>query len=294
MEAGEVSCCVTVEALDSNGVVSRRKAYRNIRVLLGRDEFGDIILKIDSHRSPLGKSYRLKEVTIHKRFLKDGKATIKLLTQKMQLLLSNCPPNQLAAFLKCIALKLAKRKASGFTSERKRLMSEKPRSFEYISPLTQKDLPASPEDSSGRKRPREDDADPSSTTPKRMKTRENGAPLRKRLNVLSSFQSELTKEQLAVVKAVRANRNVFFTGSAGTGKSHLLKRLIGMLPPHSTFVTASTGVAASHISGTTLHAFAGEFSTKFLFIFSCWLEGLVWLGWRCECGGLTDTRMDFQ
>lgn len=36
-----------------------------------------------------------------------------------------------------------------------------------------------------------------------------------------------------------------------------MKRLITLLPPQSTFITASTGAAACHIGGTTLHAFAG-------------------------------------
>lgn len=63
--------------------------------------------------------------------------------------------------------------------------------------------------------------------------------------------------QRKVYDAVREGRNVFFTGCAGTGKSHLLRRLIEVLPKKTTFVTAMTGAAALNIGGTTLHKFAG-------------------------------------
>lgn len=56
-------------------------------------------------------------------------------------------------------------------------------------------------------------------------------------------------------------KSVFFTGSAGTGKSVLLRQLIENLKEHykpgQVAVTASTGIAACNIGGCTLHAFAG-------------------------------------
>lgn len=76
------------------------------------------------------------------------------------------------------------------------------------------------------------------------------------LRVLNS--NNLTDEQYSVLKAVMHGESLFFTGSAGTGKSYLLKFIINRLPPDTTFVTASTGIAASHLpGGITLHMFAG-------------------------------------
>jgi ATP-dependent DNA helicase PIF1 len=68
---------------------------------------------------------------------------------------------------------------------------------------------------------------------------------------------DLSAEQRNIVEAVLAGKSVFFTGSGGCGKSFLLKKLISILPPETTAVTASTGIAACHINGTTLHHFLG-------------------------------------
>jgi ATP-dependent DNA helicase PIF1 len=46
-------------------------------------------------------------------------------------------------------------------------------------------------------------------------------------------------------------------GSAGTGKSYLVRCIMKSLPLETTFVTAATGVAATAIQGTTIHFFAG-------------------------------------
>lgn len=72
----------------------------------------------------------------------------------------------------------------------------------------------------------------------------------------------LTKEQETVLElVVRKNLNVFYTGCAGTGKSVILKSLIERLSSlygkDAIGITASTGLAAATIGGTTLHKWSG-------------------------------------
>jgi hypothetical protein len=79
------------------------------------------------------------------------------------------------------------------------------------------------------------------------------------------LRSTLNKEQCSVVESILSGNSVFFTGPAGSGKSHILKSLLkanelGLGPngqPRNIVVTATTGVAACSIGGTTIHSFAG-------------------------------------
>lgn len=72
---------------------------------------------------------------------------------------------------------------------------------------------------------------------------------------------EITVEQsfLAHVNGMGGTpRNVFLTGMAGTGKSHLLRQWLATAPDNKTIVlTASTGIAALNIGGMTIHRWAG-------------------------------------
>ena len=131
MEASELERCLTVENLNSNGVVTKRRTFKSVTVVSGRNEFRDIALRIVSHWLVVNLRWDrlfLKELTIHKQLLQEGKATIKLLTQKIQIMFSHCPPNQLATFLKSLSLKLAQSKQNGIASNRRRLLSDKVRS----------------------------------------------------------------------------------------------------------------------------------------------------------------------
>eukprot|EP00890_Picochlorum_soloecismus_P001300 jgi/Picsp_1/2170/NSC_05635-R1_atp-dependent dna helicase pif1 len=68
----------------------------------------------------------------------------------------------------------------------------------------------------------------------------------------------LSAEQMQVFDlVVRQKKSIFFTGSAGTGKSLLLKHIIRALPASSTFVTGTTALAGCLLGGTTIHSYAG-------------------------------------
>lgn len=58
---------------------------------------------------------------------------------------------------------------------------------------------------------------------------------------------------------LKSGENVFLTGSAGTGKSFLLNKFIGYLKDKgiNVGITASTGIASTHIMGTTIHSWSG-------------------------------------
>lgn len=58
---------------------------------------------------------------------------------------------------------------------------------------------------------------------------------------------------------LKMGRNVFLTGAAGSGKTHVLEEYVNYLRHHniSAGITASTGVAATHINGITINSWSG-------------------------------------
>lgn len=71
----------------------------------------------------------------------------------------------------------------------------------------------------------------------------------------------LSVSQKRVLDTIIARKSVFFTGAAGTGKSHVLKIMREVLEAlglaDKVSFTAPTGVAACNIRGLTIHAWAG-------------------------------------
>ncbi|HEV2613991.1 MAG TPA: AAA family ATPase [Gammaproteobacteria bacterium] len=61
------------------------------------------------------------------------------------------------------------------------------------------------------------------------------------------------------LNVLKLGKNVFLTGEAGSGKTYLLNQYIHYLKAHKVevAVTASTGIAATHLQGTTIHFWSG-------------------------------------
>lgn len=65
--------------------------------------------------------------------------------------------------------------------------------------------------------------------------------------------------QKTALDILKLGHTVFLTGAAGAGKSFALREYISYLRKHGVryAVTASTGIASTHIGGTTIHAWSG-------------------------------------
>jgi hypothetical protein len=61
------------------------------------------------------------------------------------------------------------------------------------------------------------------------------------------------------LKILKSGANVFLTGEPGSGKTYTINQYVRYLYSHGikTAVTASTGIAATHIGGMTIHSWSG-------------------------------------
>ncbi|WOE32356.1 MULTISPECIES: AAA family ATPase [unclassified Acinetobacter] len=66
-------------------------------------------------------------------------------------------------------------------------------------------------------------------------------------------------KQETALKLMKAGENIFLTGSAGAGKTYTLNQYINYLKARKVpvAITASTGIAATHMNGMTIHTWAG-------------------------------------
>ncbi|MDZ4221804.1 MAG: PIF1 family DEAD/DEAH box helicase, partial [Patescibacteria group bacterium] len=67
----------------------------------------------------------------------------------------------------------------------------------------------------------------------------------------------MTQEQALII--LKTGANVFLTGEPGSGKTHTINQYVRYLRQHGIepAITASTGIAATHIGGATIHSWSG-------------------------------------
>jgi DNA replication protein DnaC len=65
--------------------------------------------------------------------------------------------------------------------------------------------------------------------------------------------------QQEALDILKLGHNVYLTGQAGSGKTYVLNKYIDYLKRNEVEVaiTASTGIAATHMNGVTIHSWSG-------------------------------------
>lgn len=263
-----LTCAATIEWLNSQSLVIRKVNFKLASLRLIRNEIRQLYVEVSSEKSAPIK-LNLRGINVHKKYMTEGKASIKFMQDKCTLYLSNAPPGVLVVFLKTLFIKMTAGKDSNVSEKdvqkklRAHFLSEKPSAFEDISPVTNNELVRAKKLALGQ-------STLTTPSPPQAKKRRMGdvrGPAPKKLyspaapsetnNGSIRIVEKLNDEQEEVLQACLRGKNVFFTGSAGTGKSFLLRKIIATFPPDGTMATASTGVAACLIGGVTLHSFAG-------------------------------------
>lgn len=241
MDSNEAAlkCSINLEWQTPQGTIQKKISHKNAYLKLIRNEFRVMFVEITADKNaPI--RLQLKAISVHKNFMNEGKASIKFQEMRCTLYLFNAPTGQLVSFLRTLFVKMTGERAKaseGNVPLRKQLLSNKPKSFEEISPVTMADL-----NKAKAKVSKRTTTTPSPSSRKRKHEGGEGEMMSKRLYTSSPIPDEvLNVEQKEVLDACLAGHNVFFTGSAGTGKSYLLRKIITALPPDVTVATASTG-----------------------------------------------------
>lgn len=256
LDSAVLTCAANLQWTNALGAVGRKLSYKTATFRLIRNEMRELFIEVTPEKSKSMK-FRLKDIMVHKKFMSEGKASINFKSENMCLYFSNAPPSLLMFFLRTIFVKLHGGEEMDDISLQKNLrshlLSTKPSTFEEVSPVTTAEMVLAKK-KAGLVPSRATLTTPSPSAAKKRKYSEmnndgrSSAPTAKKLYGEATVKAEetigLNSEQMDVLKTCVSGKNVFFTGSAGTGKSFLLRKIISALPPDGTIVTASTGVAA--------------------------------------------------
>ncbi|EFN61107.1 ATP-dependent DNA helicase PIF1 [Camponotus floridanus] len=252
-----LTCTVTMEWLNPQGSILRKATHRTALLRLIRNNQREMLIEIQAEKANISTKLPLKNISVFNKFMTEGKASIKFKEQNCTLFLSNAPSSQLINFLKTIFIKMTNQEEKADPLKEKLFANVQHGGVEDVSPSTSTEINRAKEKAMTISRATITTPSPS-TVKKRKYLSDDTSKISSARKLYDNFTTgELTEEQIKILNAVLDGKNIFFTGSAGTGKSFLLKKIISTLPPDVTMATASTGVAACHIGGITLHQFAG-------------------------------------
>lgn len=240
-----ITCAVSIDWLNTQGISTRKISHKLATLRLIRNDIRELFIEVSTEKAPTATRLSLRDVVVHKKFMNEGKASIKFNRDKCMLYASNAPPGLLMNFLRTLFIKMTSSQESAKPQDiRTRMLSDNPSKFEDISPVTNVEV-AKAKKLAGLSR-----ATPTTPSPpsKKRTFRQIGEEsknesnakgnLMKKANVEKATtavevepQIRLNDEQNEVLRACINGKNVFFTGSAGTGKSFLLKKIISVLPP---------------------------------------------------------------
>lgn len=147
MEEPVVVGCINVEWLNQQAMVMKKLTYKIGMMKILRNDIREMFLEISQDKIQTTK-LKLKDINVHKKFMNEGKASIKFLSEKCNVYISNSAPASLMLFLKTLYIKMAKdqEENKGVTKEqmhkklREHLLSEKYDKFDEISPVTNSEL----------------------------------------------------------------------------------------------------------------------------------------------------------
>ncbi|KAK0165579.1 hypothetical protein PV328_004083 [Microctonus aethiopoides] len=245
-DSSYLNCTTNLEWINIQGLTTKKANYKLAGLRLIRNNLRQMFIEVRDNKSNTTVKLVLQNINIFNKFMHEGKATIKLNEERCTILLSNAPSAQLIAFLKTIFIKMTHQMEKKLKNPSKHVLtSVYSSSAQDISPVITCEINNAKEHALR------------SVVSRKTITTSSPSNVRKRKLCSNPTIIELFDEQKQVLDIVLSGKNIFFTGSAGTGKSFLLKRIIDELPPDLVTVTASTGVAACQIGGITLHQFCG-------------------------------------
>lgn len=138
LSTSSMTCGLAIDWLNQQKSVVKKVKCKTASLELVRNEFRDLFIKVISEQVKL--KLLVNNLTIHKKFVSEGKASINFNESKVVMYISNAPLSGLVLFLKTLFIKMTSRKSSPKVPLKEKLLSNKPNFIQEVSPVNPKDI----------------------------------------------------------------------------------------------------------------------------------------------------------